>query len=205
MEDREKKLGNYYGHHGGNYAGTVFDKDYLCPALSTMGGGNQQPMIIEEQENTTECEFYKKAIYTAIKEKAQPGDVVDAFNGKVRKDGICPTITTRPEGEKTAILPCVEAVTTRGSDIVSTIRSSYYKNGERNITENCKKGMGYEGVVQGYRIRKLTPRECWRLMGYSDSDFDKAQKVNSNTQLYRQAGNAIVKQVLMAIFKQMGA
>ena len=54
-----------------------------------------------------------------------------------------------------------------------------------------------------YRIRKLTPRECWRLMGYTDEDFDKAAKVNSNTQLYKEAGNAIVKQVLMAIFLQM--
>ena len=54
-----------------------------------------------------------------------------------------------------------------------------------------------------YRIRKLTPRECWRLMGYTDTDFDNAEKVNSNTQLYKQAGNAIVKQVLMAIFSQL--
>lgn len=54
-----------------------------------------------------------------------------------------------------------------------------------------------------YRIRKLTPRECWRLMGYTDADFDNAAKVNSNSQLYKQAGNAIVKQVLMAIFAQM--
>ena len=51
-----------------------------------------------------------------------------------------------------------------------------------------------------YRIRKLTPRSCWRLMGYKDSDFDKASEVNSSTQLYKQAGNAIVKQVLMAVF-----
>jgi len=54
-----------------------------------------------------------------------------------------------------------------------------------------------------YRIRKLTPRECWRLMGYTDEDFDRAAKVNSNTQLYKEAGNAIVKQVLMAIFRQL--
>ena len=54
-----------------------------------------------------------------------------------------------------------------------------------------------------YRIRKLTPREVWRLMGYTDEDFEKAAAVNSNTQLYKQAGNAIVKQVLMAIFSQM--
>ena len=54
-----------------------------------------------------------------------------------------------------------------------------------------------------YRIRKLTPRECWRLMGFSDNDFNKAAAVNSNTQLYAQAGNSIVVNVLEEIFKQM--
>lgn len=55
----------------------------------------------------------------------------------------------------------------------------------------------------GYRIRKLTPRECWRLMSFTDDDFEKAQKVNSNTQLYKQAGNSIVVKVLEAIFRQL--
>jgi DNA (cytosine-5)-methyltransferase 1 len=54
-----------------------------------------------------------------------------------------------------------------------------------------------------YRIRKLTPKECYRLMGFSDADFDSAASVVSNTQLYKTAGNSIVKQVLMAIFRQM--
>lgn len=54
-----------------------------------------------------------------------------------------------------------------------------------------------------YRIRKLTPRECWRLMSFTDEDFDRAESVNSNTQLYKQAGNSIVKNVLVAIFGQM--
>ena len=54
-----------------------------------------------------------------------------------------------------------------------------------------------------YRIRKLTPKECWRLMGFSDEDFGKAEKVCSATQLYKQAGNSIVVNVLMAIFSQM--
>ena len=58
-------------------------------------------------------------------------------------------------------------------------------------------------LLADYRIRKLTPCECWRLMGFSDDDFNKAQCVNSNTQLYKQAGNSIVKDVLMAIFRQM--
>ena len=53
------------------------------------------------------------------------------------------------------------------------------------------------------RIRKLTPKECWRLMGFTDIDFEKAEKVCSNTQLYKQAGNSIVVNVLMAIFKEL--
>lgn len=60
-----------------------------------------------------------------------------------------------------------------------------------------------DGEIYLIRIRKLTPRECWRLMGFTDEDFDKAASVNSNTQLYKQAGNSIVKQVLMAVFSQM--
>lgn len=53
------------------------------------------------------------------------------------------------------------------------------------------------------RIRKLTPKETWRLMGFDDKDFDKAEKVNTNSQLYKQAGNSIVVNVLMAIFKEL--
>lgn len=53
------------------------------------------------------------------------------------------------------------------------------------------------------RIRKLTPKECWRLMGFDDASFERAEKVNSNAQLYKQAGNSIVVDVLMAIFKEL--
>jgi len=53
------------------------------------------------------------------------------------------------------------------------------------------------------RIRKLTPREVWRLMGFNDEEFEKAKKVNSDTQLYKQAGNSIVINVLEAIFKEL--
>lgn len=58
-------------------------------------------------------------------------------------------------------------------------------------------------IDNNVKIRKLTPKECWRLMGFSDTDFEKAASVNSNTQLYKQAGNSIVKNVLMAIFRQL--
>ena len=58
-------------------------------------------------------------------------------------------------------------------------------------------------VTESLRIRKLTPKECWRLMGFDDEDFYKAESVNSNTQLYKQAGNSIVVNVLEAIFENL--
>ena len=57
--------------------------------------------------------------------------------------------------------------------------------------------------LSGLRIRKLTPKECWRLMGFDDADFEKAAEVNSNSQLYKQAGNSIVVDVLYYIFRGM--
>ena len=72
--------------------------------------------------------------------------------------------------------------------IAATIATSDFYN--PNYTDNLK-------------IRKLTPKECWRLMGFDDGDFEKAEKVNSNTQLYKQAGNSIVVNVLEAILKNL--
>ena len=53
------------------------------------------------------------------------------------------------------------------------------------------------------RIRKLTPKECYRLRGFDDEAFERAEQVNSNAQLYKQAGNSIVVDVLMAIFDNL--
>lgn len=53
------------------------------------------------------------------------------------------------------------------------------------------------------RIRRLTPRECFRLMSFDDEDFDKVKDINSNSQLYRQAGNSIVVKCLEEIFKNL--
>lgn len=59
-------------------------------------------------------------------------------------------------------------------------------------------------IQPNYRIRKLTPRECGRLMGVSDEDISKMAAVNSNTQLYKQFGNSIVVDVMVAMFKNLG-
>lgn len=150
----------------------------------------------------------------------------DSLNRVYDRNGLCPTIPACSGGDvqpkiiedfyvnrvprvyrsNKGIKVIEDAKTTRGSDGVSTIRVSYHKNRERNIRENIETAKGYEGGVEkrhSYRIRKLTTRECWRLMDFSDGDFEKAEKVASNTQLYKQAGNSICVCVLMAIFSQL--
>lgn len=84
----------------------------------------------------------------------------------------------------------------------TTRRGRVQENGDVSPTITSMENGLYK-IESQYRIRKLTPRECWRLMDFSDADFDKAAEVNSNTQLYKQAGNSIVKNVLVAIFGQM--
>ena len=69
--------------------------------------------------------------------------------------------------------------------------------------DSCNTGGVKEINGSNLRIRKLTPKECRRLMGFDDEDFEKAEKVNSNTQLYKQAGNSIVVNVLEKIFKNL--
>jgi len=61
----------------------------------------------------------------------------------------------------------------------------------------------YSGVSEGGRIRKLTPKEAWRLQGWTDKQFEKAAAVNSDAQLYRQAGNGVTVDVVAAIGRQI--
>jgi site-specific DNA-cytosine methylase len=77
---------------------------------------------------------------------------------------------------------------------VTAITKINLKSGE-TVTSNDN--------LSSLRIRKLTPKECWRLMGFDDADFEKAAAVNSNSQLYKQAGNSIVVDVLCYIFGMM--
>ena len=80
---------------------------------------------------------------------------------------------------------------------------------DANCCAPCLPGFGAGGggkemkVLEGLRIRKLTPKECWRLMGFDDEDFYKAEVVNSNTQLYKQAGNSIVVDVIEKIYEKL--
>lgn len=75
-----------------------------------------------------------------------------------------------------------------------------------NMSGTLKSGMDHQQgniIYNNLRIRKLTPKECWRLMGFTDEEFERAAEVNSNTQLYKQAGNSIVVDVLVKIFTNL--
>ena len=74
---------------------------------------------------------------------------------------------------------------------------------EDKVSETlCTRG-GTKILMNNLRIRKLTPKECFRLMGVKDEDFEKVAKNQSNASLYHLAGDSIVVNVLMAIFKEM--
>lgn len=131
-------------------------------------GGHTSPTITATETGICRIEpkerFFKQALETFEKADTKYGDTIDAYNKRVNQSGYSPTITTRPEGFKTAILP----------------------------------------VTKDIRIRKLTPKECFRLMGFSDQNFDAAKNDGiSNSQLYKQAGNSIVVDVLYYIYVEL--
>lgn len=188
-------------------ANRVYDKDGLCPTIPTCGGGNIQPKVIEETKcvgglsaNKLGGQYHQQdRVYKGDIALAQPASIPEGsykyVDSEVKikqatKEG---TIKCKVGGCYDASYP--NSKTRRGmvqndGDVVPTITASNSEN--INVIETV------------YRIRKLTPRECWRLMGYTDADFEKAQAAGvSNSQLYKQAGNAIVKQVLMAIFAKL--
>ena len=70
-------------------------------------------------------------------------------------------------------------------------------------TTYCLDTGNAQAIEKDKKIRRLTPLECWRLQGFSDEEFYKAQKVNSDTQLYKQAGNSITVNVMTAILKKI--
>ena len=118
--------------------------------------------------------------------------------GRVQDNGnTCPTITA--ESQDICRIEQVGQISSDNSQYGTVIGEnglcSTLQAGTHGYVNNC--------IQTQYRIRKRTTRECWRSMDLSDEELDKAAEVNSNTQLYKQAGNSIVKNVLVAILGQM--
>ena len=123
-----------------------------------------------------------------------------------------PKVVLIRQATKDGAIPCkVGGVVDLNYPDSKTRRGRVIENGDVSptlTTENMPSVLeNFIWEIDGHkyliRIRKLTPRECWRLMDFSDEDFDKAQAVNSNSQLYKQAGNSIVKNVLCEVFKRL--
>ena len=205
LEPKIKRLGNLYDENaGGARAGNVYAPNGLAPALQTAQGGNRQPLIIEPHANkivragtigkheTDEvlsvCGISKTLKATDYKNPVK----IMASEPKIK-------IVGRMDGyERTGRVYSSNGIAcnllARGNSM-QILEESAPKGGQREVKI-------LETTQEAYRIRKLTPRECFRLMGFTDNDFDKIHGI-SNTQLYKMAGNSIVVNVLEAIFKQL--
>ncbi len=130
--------------------------------------------------------------------KKNPNSRLELEDFVETRDGIVPTLTTRPD-----TLGVVQQV---GSLEFPKILDDRDKGWGIKISDVCPtqraNRSGLKCIEKDLRIRKLTPKECWRLMGFDDEDFEKARKVNSDAQLYKQAGNSIVVKVLERIFEE---
>lgn len=139
-------------------ANRVYDLNGIAPSLTTCGGGNLEPKILEQRESSLKIKNATKQGYL----DAKPGDSVG--------------IGGRMEWHRSNVMNGVSKTLTCSGNEVGV-------------------------VAEGCRIRKLTPKECFRLMGVKDEDYNKLTV--SDSQKYKQAGNSIVVDVLMAIFENM--
>jgi DNA (cytosine-5)-methyltransferase 1 len=177
-------------------ANRVYDCSGVCPTIPTCGGGNIQPKFLEVKKvGVRECECIG-----GFGEKKSNGDTQYYQQDRVYSMGdVAMCIPSQlPGGSYNYLDQQIVAMRGRNPENPSDRTPGIE-------TEQKYHNFLYEidGELYLIRIRKLIPRECWRLMSFTDEDFDKAASVNSNTQLYKQAGNSIVKDVMMAIFRQM--
>lgn len=177
-------------------AGSIYNINGLSPTLTTMTGGNRQPFVLV-REGT------KKGYV-----EAQIGDSINISyprnitkRGRVGKE-VSQTILTSPN------MAILENVTEK--KMFNPYNNKEIKDIAPTQTTSCGSTTSSSTVLvsedgtQYMRIRKLTPLECWRLMGYDDEDFYKAKSVGiSDTQLYKQAGNSIVVNVLEYILEEL--
>lgn len=126
--------------------------------------------------------------------------------------GLAPTLTTMQGGGQEPKVLLVREATKKGyaeaakyDGINLSMPESETRRGRvaKQMTSTLDTGCQQGVVVEEIRIRKLTPRECWRLQGFPDWAFDAAAKVNSNSQLYKQAGNSVAVPVIVAIAERL--
>lgn len=164
--------------YGWHFEQEVYDENGIARAVKAGGGSGNIPKII------------------------QVGNIVDTGNWDNPQRGRIYS----PEG----CAPALNHVGSGGLEpkiIIGSTQKNAYIGSVENYSPSLTAAMGMGGkqipmLLNGYCIRKLTPRECWRLMGFTDIEFECAKLSGvSNSQLYKQAGNSIVVNVLVGIFK----
>lgn len=206
----------YYNFPGGNTLSLTLkdflecsvDKKYYLSEKAIKGFFKHTQESIKKKNGFRFEPTNGKGIAKAVLSKAgsRPCDnyiALDEQNGCIRKDGTVGALTTDGSSPK------------HNNRIIENVRVFQYAHGylpageiDGNIfpTVRTSNTDRYNNAIQvngDTRIRKLTPKECWRLMGFDDKSFFKAEKVVSNSQLYKQAGNSIVVNVLMAILEKL--
>lgn len=168
-------------------AGRVYDPNYISPTMDTCSGGNRMPKVIIDDTNL-------------------------GFNPvpKVLEE-CCHTLRASRYGLKVAIKQAtkngyIECEVGGVADLSypdSKTRRGRVQEGGKICPTLTATETGVCVIESDIRIRKLTPKEYWRLMGFDDKSFEAAEQVNSNSQLYKQAGNSIVVDVLYYIFVEL--
>lgn len=156
----------------------IYDPSGLAPTLNTVGGGNLEPKITIDGL-TRDTQKQKARVFNPS------GLAASLIATDYKEPPQISVIGQLKGGEKGRVVD--------RDGIGYTLTATEYKD-PLKIAE--------PGNTYGVRIRKLTPRECWRLMGFLDEEFDRVHGI-SNSQLYKQAGNSIVVNVLSALLSQL--
>lgn len=187
--------------HGMN--GTVYDADGVSPTLTTNKGEGVKIRIKSPTplHQTIIYDDYNRRIKS---DQTCIGTVMPNFKNDAPGNGTkLIEVSPTPEDKITMLGGLQKHQTPRDDGICPCVNSAAGMGG----------GQTPIAMRQGFRVRKLTPKECWRLMGFDDEDFEKARDAmneniyngndRSSSQLYKQAGNSIVVDVLQHIMENL--
>lgn len=177
-----RKYGIFDTEKTKHQAGSIYDKNGIAPTIDTMQGGWRQPCIeVKEATKKGYQDAYNgDSINLAYPEsKTRRGRVGNQVSQTLTTSDNMGVVVDDPNNKAT--IKVIGNYMPSGHDASRIVDSD-------GLAPTVKENHGTVTATNvGLKIRKLTPKECWRLMGFDDEDFDKAAAVNSNTQLYKQA------------------
>ena len=188
------RIGNIYDENfGTGYAGNVWDKDGVSPTLQTAQGGNRMPLVLEEEP------------FIVASRGRNPENPSDRTTGAPTEQRLepnfsgCTNTLTSVQKDNYVAEPIVceerrdEGIRLFKDDCVGTLRT----------IDACGDKRVLEPAEIRWRIRKLVPVECWKLMSFTREDHDRAAQFVSNSALYKQAGNSIIVNVLVSLMSSL--